>query len=158
VDRENLVHGFYFQNELIIDDDVHSIRGIEPDFFVGERQDLLAGVGDFGLRELVAEAFVIGGFEQAGPEGSVDFDREADDLLGECGMDEHGREFGGGVIEGGLMGGGDGGGRRGTERREDTEKIHHGGAEARRWHGGTVWFRSGMLDGRFVALGWTQAG
>ncbi len=146
-----MVHRFYFQDELIIDDDVHSIRGIEPDFFVGERQDLLTGVGDFGLRELVTEAFVIGGFEQTGAEGSVDFDREADDLLGECGMDEHGRECGAGVVEGGLMGagmegGGGEGGRRGgrTRRRFTTEARRHGGGTEERFGFGRGCWMDGL--------------
>ena len=67
-----------FQNDLVVDEDVHAISAIQPGALVFDRERGLGFEGDVVQVQFMGEASLIGRLQQAGAEVLVDFDGAAD--------------------------------------------------------------------------------
>ena len=83
------MHGSYSFNGFGFHDDsgghnhVNAISAIEFESFVEDWEGLLQGEGQVAEGEFVGEALGVGGFEEAGADGSVYFDRGTYDGFGD---------------------------------------------------------------------------
>lgn len=68
VDWKQSPDSLCFDDELIIDDEIESISGIYDDALVVQRQRLLPLDGESASNELVAQALLVGRFQQPRPE------------------------------------------------------------------------------------------
>jgi hypothetical protein len=60
-----------FDDDCVVNDDIHPIRGVQPRRLVDDRERNLAGEQHAARSEFIGEAVLIRGFEKAGPEGPV---------------------------------------------------------------------------------------
>jgi hypothetical protein len=74
VDRQQLLDGFDFNDDLAFGNDIQSINALQPDALANQRNRDLADNADTCLLQLETQAFLVGLFEQPGPELLVDVD------------------------------------------------------------------------------------
>jgi hypothetical protein len=81
MDRQKVIDGLELQHELLFDNDVESVTAIEHDPLVDHRQRPLPRKAQACERQLVAQAFFIGGLQEPRTEVAVDLDARAEDPL-----------------------------------------------------------------------------
>ena len=80
MDGQDRIDGFVFDDDAFIHAHVGAIPCVDEQPVITDRNfDLFFGL-ESSLFELIHHAALIGGFEQAGSEGRVDFDRRIDNL------------------------------------------------------------------------------
>ena len=79
---DQTLDGLEFQDHLLLDNDVDAIAAVEADRFVQHRQRHLPSKNKAALLQLVTEAFLIRRLQKTRPELPVDFNGEANNLLG----------------------------------------------------------------------------
>jgi len=67
VDLQQLFDGFDFDNELTLNDDIHSITAFEPNLLVDGRKGHLATISHARMLEFETQAFFIDRFEEPCP-------------------------------------------------------------------------------------------
>jgi hypothetical protein len=95
VQREDVLDGFEFEQNGVLDEDVGLVAFVETEAVEDEREGDFALDAEAVFLEGVAEALVVDGFQQAGAELAVDVDGDADDFFGEVGAGflGHGVEY-----------------------------------------------------------------
>jgi hypothetical protein len=81
MDRQKPFHGFDFDNELVLNDDVHPVSAFELNPLVEHGQRYLTAISDAGLFELETQAFFINRFEQPRADLSMHIHCRPDDAL-----------------------------------------------------------------------------
>jgi hypothetical protein len=85
VQRVNLLHRFEFEDNVLLDNDVCLVTGIEIDTVVNQGEPDMLGERQVGFLEFVAEASLVGGFQEARAQARVDAHGKSDDLVCEIG-------------------------------------------------------------------------
>jgi len=80
VDRRDLGNGLHFDDQAVFHDDIHLVTTIQFEFLVTHWKLFLPPVSDACLAKLEAEALFIGGFQQPGPQVSMNLDGQTNDL------------------------------------------------------------------------------
>jgi hypothetical protein len=75
---KNPIDCFDFDDQLILDHDVHPIAAIDPDIFVDDRECDLTPIADPGLLQLKTSAFFVGRLEKPWGKVMVHVDAQAD--------------------------------------------------------------------------------
>jgi len=86
MDWHDPLDGLYFNDQLLIDDDIHSIAAIKADILVHNRQWHLTAIGEPSLSELEAKALFVSGFKETWPEMAMDIDRKPDHAFAKFGV------------------------------------------------------------------------
>ena len=79
MNSQQLIDGFQFDNQAAVDNDIHPVGAFELDRFVGDGERNLAPKLESCILELEAQTFLIGRFQQTGPERAMNFNCMADD-------------------------------------------------------------------------------
>ncbi len=82
VNGKNLFCALDLHDDLVIDDEIHSVSALHASALVLDRQFDFTLVPDALKVQLTAEAGCVGGFQEPRAENLVDFNRCADDAVG----------------------------------------------------------------------------
>jgi len=85
VNRGNLVDRFDLHDQAVIDDEVHLVAAVQFESPVAKRQFFLPRVGNPGLAEFMAQALLIGAFEQPWAQVAMHLDGKAYNQPGRVG-------------------------------------------------------------------------
>ena len=72
-----------FNNQAGFDEQVHSITRIQSDLFINNWKSGLTLEAQIASRQLITQAFLIGGFKQTGAQITMNFDGRANNFVGE---------------------------------------------------------------------------
>jgi hypothetical protein len=79
MDGEDLLDGFQFHDQLVVDHQVHAISAIQLHRFVDDGQGYLAPERDSIGLQFIAKTLLIREFQEPWTQGAVYFDGETDD-------------------------------------------------------------------------------
>ena len=77
-----MVQTFQFQNHLIVYQDIDPITTVQLHVFIDNRDRYLSSKGNSSNMELMAEAFLVSRFQEAGSQRTVNLDGGTDNLPG----------------------------------------------------------------------------
>jgi hypothetical protein len=83
VDRENLLHGFEFDQEAVFNEEVEAQGFVEGVALVFDGDDFLVYAVDGAQGEFADDALFVNGFDEARALEAVNFDGRAYDFVGE---------------------------------------------------------------------------
>jgi hypothetical protein len=81
MNRQKFLHGFQFQNDFILHEEIDLVATVQLQTFVFDRQDNLPLKAQSTKAELVAKALLVSRFQKAGAEVTMDLNRRAENRV-----------------------------------------------------------------------------
>ncbi len=81
MNRQELLHRFQFQDQAIFHNNVYSISTFQIDRLVRNGKRHLALERNFVTLQFKTEAFLVGRLQESGPQGAMDTNCQADNLV-----------------------------------------------------------------------------